>query len=211
MQEQLCLKDILFFLTNQKFVYNLSVYKKDLNEIKNWSIKKDEITHFTKNYFKIIAVDVKIQGREVNAWTQPMIQPAQNGLCVFICKYINSILHFATQAKVESGSFDTLELAPSIQTLICDNKIYTEENLPFISYVRERKGEIIHDSHQSEEGGRFYKEQNRNMIILAHNISDKLPEKFIWMTLYQLNYFTKFSNILNIQARNLISVIPYNR
>ena len=49
------------------------------------------------------------------------------------------------------------------------------------------------------------------MIILAHNISDKLPEKFIWMTLYQLNYFTKFSNILNIQARNLISVIPYNR
>jgi len=205
------IKDILFFLTNQKFVYNLSVHKKKLNKIKNWSIKKDEITHFTKNYFKIIAVDVKIQGREVNAWTQPMIQPAQNGLCVFICKYINSILHFATQAKVECGSFDTLELAPSIQTLICDNKIYTEENLPFISYVRERKGEIIHDSYQSEEGGRFYKEQNRNMIILADNISEKLPEKFIWMTLYQLNYFTKFSNILNIQARNLISVIPYNR
>jgi len=140
-----------------------------------------------------------------------MIQPAQNGLCVFICKYINSILHFAVQAKVECGSFDTLELAPTIQTLICDNKIYSEEDLPFINIVRERKGEIIHDSHQSEEGGRFFKEQNRNMIILTNDVSEKLPKKFVWMTLYQLNYFTKFSNVLNIQARNLISVIPYDR
>ena len=205
------IKDILFFLTNQKFIFNLKVSKKDLRDINNWSIKKDEIIHFTKNYFKVIAVDVKIEGREVNSWTQPMIEPAQNGLCVFIGKHINDVLHFAIQAKVECGSFDTLELAPSIQTLICDNKKYSEKNLPFISYVRENKCEIIHDSHQSEEGGRFYKEQNRNMVILAENISEKLPEKFIWMTLYQLNYFTKFSNILNIQARNLISVIPYKR
>jgi len=93
--------------------------------------------------------------------------------------------------------------------LICDNQKYSEENLPFINFVREKKGEIIHDSFQSEEGGRFYKEQNRNMIILANDTSEELPEKFIWMTLYQLNYFIKFSNILNIQARNLISVIPY--
>ena len=205
------IQDILFFLTNQKFTYNLHVFKKNLNEIKNWSIKKDEITHLTKNYFKVIAVDVTIEGREVSKWTQPMIQPAQNGLCVFICKHINNILHFAVQAKVECGSFDTLELAPTIQTLICDNKIYSEEDLPFINIVRERKGEIIHDSHQSEEGGRFFKEQNRNMIILTNDVSEKLPKKFVWMTLYQLNYFTKFSNVLNIQARNLISVIPYDR
>ena len=205
------IKDILFFLTSQKFAFNLKVFKKDLNTIENWSIKRDKIVHFTKNYFKVIAVDVKIEGREVNSWTQPMIEPAQNGLCVFICKHINNVLHFATQAKVECGSFDILELAPSIQTLICDNKKYSEEQLPFISYVREKKGEIIHDSYQSEEGGRFYKEQNRNMIILADDVSENIPEKFIWMTLYQLNYFTKFSNILNIQARNLISVIPYKR
>ena len=103
--------DILFFLTRQKFTYNLRTLKKSLNNIEGWSITDTEIIHSTKKYFKVIAVDVKIEGREVSSWTQPMIEPAQNGLCVFICKYINNVLHFAIQAKVECGSFDILELA----------------------------------------------------------------------------------------------------
>ena len=71
-------------------------------------------------------------------------------------------------------------------------------------------GKIIYNSIQSEEGGRFYKEQNRNMIVLADDEIDiKLPENFIWMTLNQMNTFLQFNNFLNIQARNLISLISF--
>ena len=69
---------------------------------------------------------------------------------------------------------------------------------------------IFLDAMQSEEGGRFFREQNRNMIIIAgEDFSLELPENFIWMTLNQLQTFLKFNNYLNIQARSLIAAIPF--
>jgi oxidase EvaA len=62
----------------------------------------------------------------------------------------------------------------------------------------------------SEEGGRFFREQNRNLIVFAKDeIPVELPPNFIWMTLNQLFTFIKFNNYLNIQARSLISSISF--
>ena len=72
------------------------------------------------------------------------------------------------------------------------------------------KHKIIFDNLQSEEGGRFYKEQNRNMIVVAGDeVSEVLPENYIWMTLNQLNAFIKFNNYLNIQARSLLAAVSF--
>jgi oxidase EvaA len=70
--------------------------------------------------------------------------------------------------------------------------------------------QIIFDTHQSEEGGRFYHEQNRNVMVLAGDeIPPELPEHFIWMTLQQLQTFIRFNNYINVQARSLISAIRF--
>lgn len=210
--EEFCMnsiEDILMFVTSQKFKKSLQITKKKIINLDNWSVEKDQIIHTSKRFFKVIAVDVEIEGREVSLWSQPMIEPLEDGICVFVCKRINGVLHIAIQSKVECGSFDTLELAPSIQTSITDEKTYSDEEIPFISFIQEKKGIVIHDSFQSEEGGRFYKEQNRNVIIESDAIPIELPENFIWITLSQLNYLTKFNNILNIQTRNLIPLFPY--
>jgi oxidase EvaA len=70
--------------------------------------------------------------------------------------------------------------------------------------------QIVFDTLQSEEGGRFFREQNRNMIIVANEeIPEQLPDKYIWMTLNQLYTFLKFNNYLNIQARSLIAAISF--
>jgi oxidase EvaA len=62
---------------------------------------------------------------------------------------------------------------------------------------------------QSEEGGRFYQEQNRNVIVEAgEDLSiDAIPENYVWVTYEQLLFFLRFNNFLNIQARSLISMI----
>jgi oxidase EvaA len=62
---------------------------------------------------------------------------------------------------------------------------------------------------QSEEGGRFYQEQNRNIIIEAGDdlAVDAIPDNYIWVTYEQLLFFLRFNNFLNIQARSLISMI----
>ena len=69
---------------------------------------------------------------------------------------------------------------------------------------------ILFDTKQSEEGGRFYHEQNRNVICLVNDrVSDVPNERFVWLTLGQIKEFLRFNNYLNIQVRSLISALPY--
>ena len=205
------IEEIITFITRIKSVNDLNVKHIPLTEMKEWVVTEDEIKRTDGKYFKIIGVEVEIGNREVVKWSQPMVEPAQEGLCAFVCKELDGILHFVVQAKLECGNHDIIELAPTVQTLTGDYKQTSKENLPFLDYVlKAKESSIYFDTLQSEEGGRFYKEQNRNMIVMASDaISDELPENYTWMTLNQLHVFIKFNNYLNIQARNLIAAISF--
>jgi len=205
------IEEVITFITRIKSEYDLNVKHIPLAEMKDWVVTEDEIKRADEKYFKIIGVEVEIGNREVVKWSQPMVEPAQEGLCAFVCKELDGILHFVVQAKLECGNHDIIELAPTVQTLTGDYKQTPEESLPFLDYVLKAKDSSIYfDTLQSEEGGRFYKEQNRNMIVMASDeISDELPENYIWMTLNQLHVFIKFNNYLNIQARSLIAAISF--
>lgn len=204
--------DLIQFVTKRKSHYELDVVKIPIKNIENWVVEDYAIRHVDNKYFKVIAAKVEIENREVVSWSQPMIEPAQEGICAFICKEINGVLHFIVQTKLEAGNFDILELAPTVQCLTGNYRnAQGIEQMPFLKYVLEvNKKDIIFDTLQSEEGGRFYKEQNRNMLILADDsIQIELPENYIWMTLNQMQVFIKFNNYLNIQARSLIAAISF--
>ncbi len=205
------LEEIITFLTVFKSIYDLEVSQIHLDKLDKWIFGESEIFHKEHKYFNICAVDVEIGNREVVKWSQPMVEPAQEGLCAFVCKDINGLLHFAVQAKLECGNRDIIEFAPTVQCLTGNYREAKEGVLPFLDYVLSATPEqIFLDAMQSEEGGRFFREQNRNMIIIAgEDFSLELPENFIWMTLNQLHTFLKFNNYLNIQARSLIAAIPF--
>lgn len=205
------IEGIITFLTKLKSEYDLDIEKKSLFKLKEWQFSPTEIYHTESKYFKIIPVSVEIGNREVLQWCQPMVEPAQEGLCAFVCKEINGLLHFAVQAKLECGNFDIIEFAPTVQCLTGNYRQTKEGSLPFLDYVlKATTDKIIFDTLQSEEGGRFFREQNRNLIVLAGDEIDvKLPPNYIWMTLNQLYTFIKFNNYLNIQARSLISAISF--
>jgi len=205
------IENVITFLTQYKSVYDLEIKQIPLNDLEKWVVGKDEIYHESNKFFKVIAVDVEIGNREVVKWSQPMVEPAQDGLCAFVCKEINGLLHFAVQAKLECGNHDIIEFAPTVQCLTGNYRQTKEGALPFLDYVLNAKPEqVVFDTLQSEEGGRFFREQNRNMIILAgEEIPEQLPDMYIWMTLNQLYTFLKFNNYLNIQARSLIAAISF--
>ena len=204
--------EIIHWFTNLKTIYDLSISPIRLNEVRNWRINEKEICHEDGKFFRVIAVNVEISNREVKSWHQPLIEPAQNGICAFVVKEIRGVLHFLVQAKLECGNFDILEMAPTVQCLTGN---YTNEDslssLPFLRYVLNSSGDsVFYDSLQSEEGGRFFREQNRNMIILAdESFPLDVPHNYVWMTLNQLKTFIKFNNYINIQARSLISLISF--
>ena len=208
--------EIISWFTELKTQYELSIKRVPLNNLDSWIIDTNEIRHEHNKYFKVIGVRAEIENREVLSWTQPLVESVQEGICAFIIKKINGVYHFLVQAKLEAGNLDILEMAPTVQCLTGNyRKEHAEYDPPFLDYVLKHlqdKDMVHYSTYQSEEGGRFYREQNQNVIIEAGEDFDlKLPDNYIWMTLNQLKMFIRFNNYINIQARSLISVIRFNR
>lgn len=202
----------LSWLSSLKAKYDIWVSPTPIEGMKDWNITDSEIVRTDNKYFKIIGVRVTIANREVASWCQPLVAPMQQGLCGYIIKKINGVYHFLVQAKLECGNFDVVELAPTVQCLT-GNYEHAPLRPPYVDYILNCKPEqVIFDTLQSEEGGRFYKEQNRNIMVEAdENFSIEVPEHYTWMTLNQMYSFLRFNNFLNIQARSLISAIQYKK
>jgi dTDP-4-dehydro-6-deoxy-alpha-D-glucopyranose 2,3-dehydratase len=208
------IEKVISWITKHKAFAELDVKQIPLNTMSDWTKDDESIYHAAHKYFSVIAVKAEIGNREVRSWTQPLVKSAQEGLIAFIIKKINGVVHFLVQAKLESGNFDIIELAPTVQCLTGNyRKGENDYEVEFIDYVlnpEAKNATVLYSTFQSEEGGRFFKEQNKNMIIeVGDDFDVNVPDKYIWMTLNQIKTFIKFNNYLNIQSRSLLSAVKF--
>ena len=210
---RLTMNEHLSWLTQLKSNAELNVRYVPLRNIQeDWQQNEYEISRKDKKYFRVLGTRVNISNREVTSWCQPLVQPMQQGICAFIIKKIDGVYHFLVQAKMECGNLDVYELAPTVQCLTGNVLDVPKDEWPaYVDYVMNVKSsQILYDTLQSEEGGRFYHEQNRNMIVeVGDDFPIDIPVDFHWMTLGQIHEFMRFNNYINIQARSLIAAIRY--
>ena len=208
---EMSINGVLHRMSELKSRYELLVDKIPLKDVPDWMVTSDEIVRPDRQYFRVLGVNVTISNREVSTWCQPIVQPMQEGLCVLFVQKRNGVLHFLMQAKVECGNFDVVEFAPTIQCLTGDFRKVAKPP----RFVREFldgniRGRVLFDTKQSEEGGRFYHEQNRNVILLLdEDVELGERDDFIWLTLGQVKESLRFNNYLNIQVRSLIASLQY--
>jgi dTDP-4-dehydro-6-deoxy-alpha-D-glucopyranose 2,3-dehydratase len=201
---------IISWYTSMKVNYELEVETIPLSQIKNWKITENNIYN-NERYFSVIGVEVIAGTREVTSWTQPLIKDLNIGLLGFLTKKINGTLHFLVQAKVEPGNMDIIELSPTVSCSNIAYKVHTGQFQPkfFEYFINHKDSRIMYDTLQSEEGGRFYHLQNKNMIVeISETVDLDLPENYIWMTLNQMMDFMKYS-MFNIEARSLVSCLNF--
>lgn len=206
----LSVDEILHRVSHLKGKYELTAERIGLRDVADWTVAEDEIVRKDRRFFRVIGVDVTIENREVAHWSQPLVEPMQEGLCGLFAKRLDGVMHYLLQAKVECGNFDVVELAPTIQCLTGPylNPIgYVPRFLP--EFLEGRiPGRKLVDVLQSEEGGRFYHEQNRNVVIeLDESFEIDESENFLWLTMPQIKEFLRFNNYLNIQVRSLVSML----
>ena len=179
----------------------------DLYSLKSWT-RTDTSISSEKGAFKIVYCDIEIEGREVRKWQQPLFEA--NGQSVFGLIYCieNNIMKFLIHTKSEVGCFDKIEIGPSVQFEPFDNPNSSLVDAFFSYNVEHGKG-IEFNGLFSEEGGRFYQEQNRNIVmrIEKNDLPAILPEGYFWADYQTLNILVQFNNCLNIQLRNLLSIL----
>lgn len=199
------------WFTRMRVEFALETRSVPLKSLDAWEYDGQTVHHRDGHYFTVIGVSAVASNREVGSWQQPLIESAKGGVIAFICQRHNGILHFLIQARVEPGNFDGVEMAPTLQCTPSNHERRDASDLPpFFNEVMSAPPEQIrYDSLQSEEGGRFYHDQNR-YLVLEVDEQDRLevPANYLWMTIRQLKEFIRFNNLLNIEARGLIACLP---
>ena len=181
--------------------------KVPLYSLNNWKMDGDRFRNIKGYPFEIVFCKISIEGREVTNWNQPLF--AATGIATFglLCCNDNGTYKFLVKIKPEIGCFDGIEIGPTIQNE-ADAK-HTTDNVSELFYQKiNSKTDVICDVLLSEEGGRFYQEQNRNVIIqIDKNELKELPDDYVWSDYGTLNILTQVNNCLNIQLRNLLSIL----
>ncbi len=206
------LRQIIQWITGLKFKYDLSVKPIGISQMNKWIYDGNTIHHQDNKYFDVIGVNVAIGNREIISWDQPMIRSAQEGIMGFLVKRINGIYHFLVQGKLEAGNFDIVEMAPTVQCLTGNyQKGKNEYTIPYIEYfINPPDNKVWYSTYQSEEGGRFFHEQNLNIIVeVGDDFPIEVDPNYCWMTLNQMMSFVTYNNYLNIAARSLLSSIKF--
>ena len=186
-----------------------------INELDKWNVNitTGDITHDSGGFFEVIGVKVtNTFDREVGkkGWTQPMIAKNPGGILGILMKRINGIPHYLLQAKAEPGNIDKLQLSPTLQATT-SNLLKAHGGVkPLLAgyFDEENNPNTIYAKWQSEDGGRFYLKSNYNMIVEVKENEDlKIPDSFIWVTLYQIKQLMKIENFVGPHVRGIISYL----
>ena len=180
-----------------------------LFSLENWEMKNGEFVCKEPYSFKVVFCDIEIEGREVRHWCQPLFEAAGIATFGLITRIHNGVKEFLVHAMPEIGCFDGIELGPTVQREFIHKGELTDVDKLFDEKLNVKDG-VIFDTLLSEEGGRFYHEQNRNVIIeVEDNEIDSLPPGYFWTDYKTLNTLVQVNNCLNIQLRNLLSVLEW--
>ncbi len=207
-QLQKDLPNIFWNLNNYKMYRESIVTPVPLNQLVDWVVDDRGVTCKKQADFLIRYYKIEISGREVREWIQPLLKSVGMATFGLLTRVKEGQREFLVKIKPEIGTFDKVEIGPSIQWEF--GHYFVNDDVVgdvFRKYTESTKG-VLCNVVLSEEGGRFYHEENRNYIVeVEENELKTLPDGYVWVNYFTLNYLIQINNCINIQLRNLISLI----
>ncbi|SBT42894.1 NDP-hexose 2,3-dehydratase family protein [Micromonospora auratinigra] len=197
----------LSWLTDRRAWHQVVTAPVPLRDLPGWQRTRHEIAEREGRWFSVVGVDIEASGREVAAWSQPLLAQQGVGVTAFLVRPIRGVLHVLVAARAEPGYLDVAELGPTVQC-VPENYAHLPAagQPPFLDLVRAARPEQVRlDVELSEEGGRFWHTRNRYQVI---EVGDEVPDDpgpgFRWLTLHQLGALVRHSHYVNVQARTLL-------
>ncbi|MGW7514418.1 NDP-hexose 2,3-dehydratase family protein [Streptomyces sp. NPDC054796] len=143
-------------------------------------------------------------------WEQPVIRQPEVGILGILAKELDGVLHFLMQAKMEPGNHNLLQLSPTVQATRSNyTRAHRGMDVKLLDhFVRPDPERVLVDVLQSEQGSWFFHKSNRNMLV---ETVDEVPEldDFRWLTLGQIARLLHEDDMVNMNARTVLSCVPY--
>jgi len=186
----------------------------NINQCKDWSIDINKnIYHKSGQFFKVQAVRiVGAEKREVKSWSQPILTQKHGGVLAFIARYTaEKGVEFLLEAKTEPGDGPDIKIASSFQATQSNMNRAHGGKLPnYYDIVIKQKGaKLIYCAAHNEEGARFWKKSNLNVIVQLKDPYDKRikGENFKWASLTQIKKISLKKNVVNPFVKTILFML----
>ena len=183
-----------------------------ISHMSEWQIV-DGVLKTTNGPMEVLGVQVHAPSRERTHWSQPLVRNVNQGISLLVASRSGSETQFlvsrqrgplSTGSAIVGPTFSwEIPPSPDAQDVVqrTMNGIFPEEEY-----------EVVTDSVQSEEGGRFFRSSTRNIIVW---ISDFDPTQQMtwpldegsmrWVSVEDLRYLSRIGRRLSIELRSHLS------
>ena len=181
-----------------------------LTELKDWIVNDKGIFPKKSFAFHFEFFNVCIEGREVTRWTQPLA--VANGKALFALAYIikDNTMMFLVKIRDEIGCAFGSCFGPTIQFEAPFSKKHFKNPIEMKIFEKIQSNDCLVKTTLSEEGGRFYHEENINVIcMLDNNFTDAeiSDSGFVLVTYKTIRRLISKTHLVNIQLRNLLALL----
>ena len=169
-----------------------------LSELNHWDIQDEGIVDLCKSGISVNMYNITSMNREVKKWAQPLLCSSTKGLIVLFTRYIGNKTEFLISIESEFGISGEQVIMPSYI-------IYPGENVENKTEF-DGKGKVISEMVLSEEGGRFFQNENVYQVVLLKE-GIKIEKNQKWISTDALKRLLKSSNQASIQLRCIASLV----
>ncbi|MQA07458.1 MAG: NDP-hexose 2,3-dehydratase [Pseudonocardiaceae bacterium] len=179
-----------------------------LDQLDGWQVEGDtgNLVHRSGRFYTIKGLDVSGAHREISCWQQPIIEQPEHGILGILVKEFDGETYCLLQAKMEPGNVNMLQLSPTVQATKSNyTGAHGGKSVPYLEYfISPRRGRVVFDALQSEQGAWFLAKRNRNMVV---QVTDDVPvfEDFCWINIDQIGELLQIDNLINMDTRTVLS------
>ena len=166
------------------------------------------LRHQEGKFYSIEGIRVITNYGETQEWEQPIINQPEIGILGILTKVINGERKYLMQAKMEPGNINILQLSPTVQATESNYKrAHKGKKTIYLEYFLDQSDSVvIFDQLQTEQGGRFYKKRNRNMLVEVEKDID-IHDDFRWMNLNEIGALFHIDNFVNMDSRSVLCCV----
>ncbi len=171
-----------------------------LSKSSSWYFKNGKIVHKSGRFFEIIGLA-----------NQPFIDQREIGTLGFLIRERKQKKEILVQAKIEPGNLNTIQLAPTCQATKSNSlMVHGGSEPPFSHLFTKEHPQIISTTLQSEQGSRFFKKRNRNILAVSSQKLDTL-DSHQWIPVEKILALLSEDYLVNTDARSVLTCCPWDK
>ncbi len=205
------LDEVRAWLRDRQADAGVQIEEIPLERLTDWEtdVESGDLFHTSGKFFRVHGVRVRTNFPGCpGEWDQPIINQPEIGLLGIVTRVFDGVRYFLMQAKMEPGNINRVQLSPTVQATRSNfTQVHGGKTTQFLDLFLGGEARVLVDQLQSEQGTRFLRKRNRNMIVeVDSDIPDQ--ENLRWLTLGELKCLLQEDDRVNMDTRTILSCIP---